>query len=157
VIDGTTLDLCPEDTTYNSKTQLCQFTPDVVNVCDDGSQPITNALTGKSECISTNITFHDCAIDEILSNGYCVKQIIVYIPSDNNMTIYKEIYKSCTDDSICKSIDASLVCNKVNGVCQSPIYFGTNYTPIVIAGVIFVTGIVLLIVFSKRIFARRRK
>jgi hypothetical protein len=154
VINGTTLDLCPDTTTYNSVTKLCQFTPDTIAVCDDGSQPLVNALTGKSECITTAPKFFNCADDEVLSNGFCVKQITVYVPDTKTVTIYQQIKKDCSADSDCGS---TFTCNTNNGYCQTPIYYKTNYTPIYISSVIVVLGLIVTFIMLKAYKKRGRR
>jgi hypothetical protein len=154
-INGTTIIICPTGSTYNANTELCEFAPNVVSVCPEGSSIVKNSITGVDECIATAPVFHDCGADELLSNGRCVKQITVYVPVENNITIYKEVNKGCTADSDCEKIDASFKCNVANGVCQTPIYYKTNYTPIYIAGGIVVAGGILLFLFRKRRGRRR--
>lgn len=155
VVNGTTIILCPDTTTYNSKTELCEFNPATVTVCPTGSSKVANTLTGALECVADPTAFHDCPADEIFSNGRCVKQITVYVPQDNNITIYKELNKGCLSDSDCQKIDSLFKCNTANGVCQTPIYYKTNYVPIYIAVGIVVVGLGLLLIFGKK--KRRRK
>lgn len=154
VVNDTTYTLCPDTTTYNSVTKLCQFTPDTISVCEDGSTPITNALTGKSECITTAPKFFNCADDEVLSNGFCVKQITVYVPQTNNVTIYQQVNKNCESDSDCGS---TFTCNTNNGYCQTPIYYKTNYTPIYISSAIVVLGLIITFIMLKAHKRSRRR
>ena len=142
---------------YNAKTHLCVLDVGSAQTCSDGSVPIKNSLTGVLECVNNPVAYHDCGVGEILSNGQCVKQITVYVPQSNNVTIYQEVNKGCLSDSDCNGIAVGLKCNANSGVCQTPIYYSTNYTPVYVALGIVVAGIVLLIVFGKKLLSKRRK
>jgi hypothetical protein len=149
IIDGRTLTLCPPSTTYNSDTELCQFTPDVVQVCPNGSSIVKNSLTQVDECIANPVSFIDCGNDEVFSNGKCLKQITVYVPQNDSVIIYQQINRNCRSDSDCNtSSTLGLTCNKANGYCQSPIYYKTNYTPVYIS--VGVAGLSLMFIFRKK-------
>jgi hypothetical protein len=155
-IDGQTIIVCPTDSKFNHQTNLCEFAPESITVCAEGSTMTTNSLTGVSECIvSAPPIFHDCGVDEVLSNGSCVKQVIVYVPQTNNVTIYSQVNKGCQGDSDCVKIADSYKCNVPVGVCQTQIYSPTNYTPVYVAiGIVVVIGS-LSFVFSRMLYKKK--
>jgi hypothetical protein len=157
VVNGETIVVCPEGQSYNRDNHNCELKPSSITVCNDGSVPVKNSLTGVEECIASPPVFHSC--DEGLmydsSRNVCVESIQAFDPLSNDFVVYKEVQKDCTKDSDCSGIADGLVCNTGTGFCQTPVYLksSTNYWAIGLG--IVVLGLLILLLGKKK--TRRRR
>jgi hypothetical protein len=82
LVEGQTITICPDNTQYNRDTTKCELKVDATLVCQDGSSPTKNPLTGRVECVQTLPTFYDCPDNTVYdqSKNSCAESVQYYKP-----------------------------------------------------------------------------
>lgn len=123
-IEGEEIFVCEPDQDLNEDDGTCQEPAPTEMICDDGSSPTVDLITGKEVCFHTAPTYINCDDTDLIYNAetkQCVPQIMVYDPDSEDFVIYKEVQRMCESDTECQEIDGDLVCDVERGLCHSDI------------------------------------